>query len=110
VAQLLSLGVMGAFMTKRVSLILFWAVVFPLIYLVLSMLVFGVIGMLKIFPEIPPDVTQATMTPAMRRVAILGMIWAWVFWLSPIVGLILGIRGVLPGTRRQKMEDRSHAA
>lgn len=104
VAQLLYVRHHEVFMKKRGAFILVWTVAFPLIYMIFSMLMFGVIGLLGLLPALPPNLTPETMTPAMKLVATFGMIWAWLFWLSPIVGLILAIRGVLPGTRRQKIE------
>jgi hypothetical protein len=93
-------------MKKRVIFILVWTLAFPLTYFILSMLMFAVIGRLGIFPEPPQHLTPEMMTPEMRRVATFGMIWAGLFWLSPVIALILGLCGVLPGTRRQKREEQ----
>jgi len=97
-------------MKKRVIFILAWTVAFPLTYFILSILMFATIGRLDILPKLPPHLTPEAMTPAAWHVAIFGMIWVALFWLSPVVGLILGICGVLPGTRRQKTEERPHDA
>lgn len=75
-------------MNKKVIFTILWAAVFPSVYLVLSMLMFAVLGEAG-FQKAHPS----------NGVMLLLRIWAWLFWLSPVIALVLSIFGQLPGTR-----------
>jgi hypothetical protein len=87
-------------MEKKMLFSVVWTAGFPVVYMLFSMLMFGVLGKLGLGQGMSPDPTK--MTPGLWGIAVFGMIWASLFWASPLVGLVLSILGVLPGTRRKR--------
>ena len=82
---------------KRVMFIILWPVGFFLMALTMSMGMFAVLGYTKAIDNLAP-----------MTVGKIGAVWALLFWSMPVLGLILGLCGRLPGTHR-KRED-SHDA
>ncbi len=77
-------------MKKKVAFTVIWAVGFPLAHFLLSMLMFAILGLAGFQKTQPSD-----------SVMFLFGIWAWLFWLSPVIALVLSVCGLLPGTRRK---------
>lgn len=77
-------------MKKKVIFTILWMVTFPLVYFILSMLMFAILGRAGFQNTRPPDSAM-----------LLFGIWARLFWLSPAVALVLSILCRLPGTKRK---------
>jgi hypothetical protein len=77
-------------MKKRAIFTIAWTLGFPVLYFALSMLLFMILGLTGFQKTHPSD-----------SVLFLFRIGAWLFWLSPAIGLVLSILGLLPGTKRK---------
>ena len=80
-------------MKKRILLSLVWSLAFAIIALLIWLIVFRVLGLLGVF--------QDTHEPKVQSFyPLLVKAYFWTMCAAPVIGLALGIRGVLPGTRR----------
>jgi len=83
-------------MKKRIFFSVLWALAFGLTYWALSCLALGILGLL--LGPFPKETSPGKLPSYMWVFGV----WAWLFWLSPIIGLALVVWGVLPGTRPKK--------
>jgi hypothetical protein len=75
---------------KRAMFIILWAVVFFVATLIVGTIFLPIISKLEGWSFPPP--------------MAVGMVWAMICFGSPLVGLSLGSRGILPGTKKTKSE------
>ena len=75
---------------KRATFIILWTIAFAVLTLLVGGLVFALLGRAG-----AESWSQATIVK-------LGMSWSVIFFGMPVLGLILGLLGKLPGTKRSK--------
>jgi hypothetical protein len=75
---------------KKSVVTLVWTVTFAAAYGLLSMLMFAILGFFGI-------VREPTTGRVPSYMWVFG-VWAWLFWAFPLLGLVLSLRGILPGT------------
>ena len=73
---------------KRAMFIILWALVFWFVTLTAGVIVFAIFNI---------GLRPGNIRPSM----LVGSIWAAIFFGSPLVGLSLGSRGILPGTKKK---------
>lgn len=81
-------------MKKRILLSFVWSLGFATAGLLIWMIIFRGLGFFGVFSD--------DHKPGVRFFyPILVKVYFWSMCASPVIGLVLGIWGVLPGTRRQ---------
>ncbi len=82
---------------KRITFIVLWPIVFWIVAMFFGMVGFRLLG------QIGTTAFSSSILLAMS------MCWAVVFYGMPVLGLILGLRGKLPGTKKIKGETHHDA-
>ena len=77
---------------KRAMFIILWAFIFFIVIMIVGSIVLSVLQSAKIVSS-PPSAT-------------VDMVWAVIAIGSPLVGLSLGSRGLLPGTQKQSTDKK----
>ena len=79
-------------MKRKILFTVLWTVIFTVVTLVVGMVGFAVLG-------------GAGLASWRESVVVLiGSTWSFVFFLMPVLGLVLSLFGVLPGTCRKRDE------
>jgi hypothetical protein len=77
---------------KRAIFIILWSVGFAVLTLVVGMLSFGLLG------------SAGMASWRESTILVIGRSWSVIFFGMPVLGLVLGLLGKLPGTTRTKNE------
>ncbi len=80
-------------MKKRILFTVLWTLAFTIVTFSMGMISFAVLGF------------AGMDTWKDSTVVLIGRSWAFVFFGAPVLGLLLSVRGVLPGTRKNILTE-----